>query len=221
MSYFTCTVGSHQLFSIASRHPHLFSHPPSRRRVGVFSKSSPPPPPIHAFGILGIVGPLDERNSGWVVTDFGAWAFLISQVKGYSAECSTWNMMRPVRPLFPDDSVVLGEAGCDRLVLPLPFPSEADVDAEISAVVFKTKCLLSLRSAALNVKRGETIVLLLVGHGSSGPNGFLFNITTQPNTGDGEASITKGELELVLEVCQGEILVICNSCQSGDLVSDR
>ena len=73
-----------------------------------------PPPPIHVLGILGIMGPLDGRNSGCMVSDFGAWAFLLSQMKGYSAERAMWNTIHPVTPLFPGKSVVFGDAGTDR-----------------------------------------------------------------------------------------------------------
>ena len=76
-----------------------------------FSKT--PKDIIHAFGILGIVGPLIEANSGWMTTDFAAWIFLISNMKGYARERAVWRTICPINHLFPDGSVSFGEAGCD------------------------------------------------------------------------------------------------------------
>lgn len=54
---------------------------PRKSLFAIFSKNSPPR--IHVVGILGIVGPLDALNSGWMVSDFGAWAFLIAQMEAF------------------------------------------------------------------------------------------------------------------------------------------
>jgi len=54
---------------------------------------------------------------------------------------------------------------------------------------------------------------------ATGPGGFRLHITTKTNSDLGEAHITKVQL-VALEDCEGEVLVICNSCHSGYLVSD-
>jgi len=188
--------------------------------LGLF-KTSPPKEVIHAFGILGIVGPLCTRNSGWMTTDFAAWIFLVSHMKGYTSERSTWGTIRSISHLFPDGFVTFGDAGCDRLQLPHPSPLEADFDPAIPARLFTLDCLLSLRAMAHKVKPGEKLVLVLIGHGGFKAGEFQFLVTTQTNETTGEASITKGELEVALKPCQGDILVICNSCYSGYLASER
>jgi len=156
-----------------------------------------------------------------MTTDFAAWIFLISHMKGYTSERSTWGTIRPISHLFPDGFVTFSEAGCDRLQLPLPSPLEADFDPAISARLFTLDCLLSLRAMAHKVKPSEKLVLVLIGHGGFKAGEFQFLVTTQTNETTGEASITKGELEVALKPCQGDILVICNSCYSGYLASER
>jgi len=123
-------------------------------------------------GILGIVGPLTGLNSGWMITDFGTWAFLITQMKGFSPACSIWHTIRPISPLFLDVSIIFGEVGCDRLMLSLPVPFKAQIDPVISAQIFNTKCLLSLKGMALSIQPGKKIVLLLIEQGSFGDGGF-------------------------------------------------
>ena len=75
---------------------------------------------------------------------------------------------------------------------------------------------------AQKVKQGEILVLLLIGHGAvCGDGDFQFLIITEPNKMQTESFITKSELEASLRLCKGDILVVCNSCYSGCLVSDR
>jgi len=57
------------------------------RVEGVNSKSNagfeaPRRPQVHILGILGAVGPLEVRETGWMVSDFAAWAFLMSHMEG-------------------------------------------------------------------------------------------------------------------------------------------
>ena len=73
---------------------------------------------------------------------------------------------------------------------------------------------------ARKVKAGEKLLLLLIGHGIFDTSQFQFQVTMQPNMVIGEASITKDELEFALKFCQGDVLVICNSCYFGHLESE-
>ena len=175
---------------------------------------------IHAFGVLGMVGPLSKPHSGLMTTDYAAWIFLISQMRGYSSHRSTLRTIRPIDYLFPGGFVIFGDAGCDRLQLPLP-SLKTDHSPTISAKDFVSECLLGLMVMALKVKPKEKLVLLLIGHGDLGDAEFRFLVTTHDAEITAEAFITKHELEVALEPCQGDILVICNSCHSGELVSDR
>jgi len=111
-----------------------------------------------------------------MVSDFGAWAFLLSNMRGYSAERSKWNTIRPINPSFPDGSIVFGDAGCDRLVLPFPTPFEAELDPSISARNFRTDCSVSLQSMAQQLQPGDKLILLLIGHGSFEADGFCLLI---------------------------------------------
>lgn len=206
--------------------PKAESSPPGRQGCqsvfGVFRISPPSRTKvIHAFGILGMIGPLHTVESGWITSEFAAWQFLISQMKGFKTERSIWLPIRPINHLFPDGSVIFGEAGCDRLRLPLPITPETHLDPEISASRFTARCLLSLDQMARKVKPGETLVLLLIGHGGVVHDGeFQFLVTTHPSNITGEAYITKGQLEEALKPCQGDILTICNSYYSGHLKSE-
>ena len=71
------------------------------------------------------------------------------------------------------------------------------------------------------VKQGEMLVLLLIGHGDVKNGEFQLVVLTQPDKIVAEAFISKGGLENVLESCKGDVLVICNSCYLGLLVSDH
>jgi len=176
---------------------------------------------IYAFGILGTVGPLDNRKSGWMATDFGAWMFLISHMNGYHHDRTVWRTIRPINDLFPGDFVVFGDAGCDRLQLPLPALETNVQDPDIPAHLFAAQCLLSLQKMAQKVKCHEKLLLLLIGHGTNYDNVFRLVITAGTKQITGEAFLTKDQLEAALEDCQGDILVICNSCHSGNLASER
>jgi len=187
--------------------------------LGLFKAS---PRKIHAFGILGVVEPLLKPN-GRMVTDFAAWVFLISNMNGYSDRRSIWRTIRPIDHLFPERSVTFGDAGCDRLQLPLPFPLETSFDDPgINVGDFGSECLNLLSKTARKVKRGETLLLLLIGHGSSNDTRFQFLLTTN-DAGrlPAEAFLTKNQLERALGPCQGDILIVCNSCYSGLLMSER
>jgi len=158
-----------------------------------------------------------------MVTDFGAWLFLISNMRGYSAERSTWRTIRPINHLFADNFVTFGDAGCDRLRLPLPSPLKTSFDGEpeIEAEHFASLCLFLLQEKAREVKKNETFVVLLVGHGDDSNQKFRFLITTQPHQRTGEAVLTKNQLEHALKGCQGKVLIVCNSCFSGRLASEH
>ncbi|KDR70464.1 hypothetical protein GALMADRAFT_271541 [Galerina marginata CBS 339.88] len=186
---------------------------------------------IHAFGILGVAAAPTAPNSEsrWMTADFAAWVFLISLMRGYSTHRSKWMTVRPIDHLFPDRSVVFGDPGYEQLVLPLP-RLESNCDPEISAPDFAGLFLLSLQRMALNIKRGEKLLLLLIGHGYCEESAlnrenpkFQLLLATQADSDEviGEAFITKFQLETAVEPYRGDIVVICNSRFSSLLKSDR
>lgn len=68
---------------------------------------------------------------------------------------------------------------------------------------------------------GEKLVLLLIGYGDLEGGYFRLRVTTNSRDKKAEGFFTKGLLEQAVEDCQGDILVICNACYSGELASDR
>jgi hypothetical protein len=142
-------------------------------------------------------------------------------MEGYSPEHTIWNTIHPISPLFPNNFVVFGDAGCDRLSLPLPFSSCTPTDPPMTADSheFTAKCIIELSTMAKQVKAGDRLIVLLIGHGSPGDGVFRLHITTKPNDIIAEAYITKSTLEFILKDCRGEVLLICNSCYSGLLAS--
>ena len=73
------------------------------------------------------------------------------------------------------------------------------------------------------MKLREKLVHFLIGHGPFKADEFQFLIATQPNDHipEGEAFITKDELQAALKPCQGDILIVCNARYSRHLVSEH
>jgi hypothetical protein len=87
-----------------------------------------------------------------------------------------------------------------------------------------SQCFAALREMMEKVKQGEKLVLLLIEHGGLSVDGqfqFLITQATKPNMRSGEAYIMKDQLEVLLKPCQGDVLIICNSCFSGGLISEH
>jgi len=102
-----------------------------------------------------------------------------------------------------------------------PFPSLGRFRPCNLGQAFHFRLPLNTSGDGTQGEAGEKLVLVLIGHGGFKAGEFQFLVTTQTNETTGEASITKGELEVALKPCQGDILVICNSCYSGYLASER
>ncbi|KAE9397251.1 hypothetical protein BT96DRAFT_921656 [Gymnopus androsaceus JB14] len=178
------------------------------------------PPSFVVFGVLGIAGPLKERNVGFMMTDFVVWISFFWQLAGLDRLRSKFNSIRPIIERFPDKKVIFGQAACQRLQLPLPPCLDQTDYSTLSQSQFTTHCKVELQRTADAMKPGETLVVLLIGHGGAGSSEdpFRFYITTtfkrsSPNW------ITKYDLECAVQQCKAEIVVICNSCKSGALES--
>ncbi|KAJ6604830.1 hypothetical protein DFH09DRAFT_1300981 [Mycena vulgaris] len=126
-------------------------------------------------------------------------------------------------PYFPDGNFVFGEAACERMRWPVPeCLYDRKPKAHESADAFAAECPFAIEAAASTVMKGETFILVVVGHGTKTHDGrFRLCISTAGDRNT-EAFITKEQLEeRAVKDCQGDVLVICNSCHSGALQSSH
>ncbi|KAJ6575390.1 hypothetical protein B0H19DRAFT_639766 [Mycena capillaripes] len=193
----------------------------------IFDNTAPSSPSnsLFVFSVLGVAGLTDYRDVGWMLHDWLMFLTLLVSHPKFDGNNFRYRCIRPVLGEFPDRSFLSGETGCNRLQIPIPqslFDSQTHMEQEnLTAEDFALSTILDLATIGSRLQPGDKLVLLLVGHGERSPTGeFLFCITTKSNR-QGEAWLTKRKLELGLEQCRGEIIVICNSCYSGGLQSDR
>ncbi|KAJ7581230.1 hypothetical protein C8J56DRAFT_1168763 [Mycena floridula] len=183
---------------------------------------SPMAPKFVVFSILSVAGPLENRDSGWMMTDWSLFMTLFASQPGFDASRLQYRTIRNILPHFPDGRFIFGEGGCDRLNIPIPQCIASDIEnqPELEAAVFAAACIHGLITAASKVKSGEKLVLLLIGHGVRYKSEFRLCISTTSGR-DAEAYITKGQLEFAVMDCRGDVLVVCNSCYSRGLESTR
>ncbi|KAK0224726.1 hypothetical protein EDD85DRAFT_858941 [Armillaria nabsnona] len=71
------------------------------------------------------------------------------------------------------------------------------------------EALHAIRNIVLTIEEGESLVIILCGHGDSEGNFFA-----------GEDILTKGALEKFVDLCKGKVLVVSTACYSGLWKSD-
>ncbi|KAJ6588449.1 hypothetical protein B0H19DRAFT_206813 [Mycena capillaripes] len=207
----------------------------SRRTVSSFFKRSakvpaadsnyPPPAqvalPFVCWGVLGVGrGSMEAANVGWMVADYAWWVFLLHNTPTFDEARSNFHVLNSLRAFFPDGRGTHGEAGCRRLRFSL-HPSLLDPPhPPFSASEFKVTALANLFQTAMAMKAGETLLLLLIGHGSGDHGCFHLWVTTELGL-EGGPSFTKEVLEAAVSGCKARIVVISNARQSGLLKSDR
>ncbi|KAJ7235851.1 hypothetical protein C8J57DRAFT_1571513 [Mycena rebaudengoi] len=201
------------------------------------SSRSPAPAAIVVFSVLGVVGPIDHKDVGWMVADSLLFTTLLAAHPGFDGSRFRYRSIREVEAVFPRGTFLFGEAGCDRLRFRVPDCVLAEKNQQgehLNADDFVEDVIHDLRASASQVKAGEKFVLILVEHGelerkdtnNGVPVGegaksiFRFCISVAPGR-QGEAYLTKARLEVALKTCLGDILVVCNSCFSGALNSPR
>ncbi|KAJ7581405.1 hypothetical protein C8J56DRAFT_264136 [Mycena floridula] len=188
------------------------------------SSNSESPSTLVLVSVLSIAGPLTISDAGWMVTDYVMFVALLASQPGFDRSRFQHCSIRDILCHFPDRTFIFGEAGCDRLQFPIPpcfFDHIEEQDSQLSAKEFGTLCICNITVAALQIKPGEKLILLLIGRGARTSQGeFLLCISTQSNR-KAEGYISKRELEITVAQCQGDILLICNSCHSGALQSPR
>ncbi|KAJ7781831.1 hypothetical protein DFH07DRAFT_791779 [Mycena maculata] len=196
----------------------------SLRSVFRDSKSTRPVLPDHplslvCWGVLGVgEGTMEAKNVGWMVSNYGWWSFLLGHAPGYDEARSTLHVLRSLETFFPGGRGVHEEAGCDRLRFPLHPSLWEPGHPPLSAPTLKGRAYLDLVKKASRMTAGETLLLLLIGHGSCLKGVFHLWITTGLGL-TGEASFIKEELEVAVADCKARVVVISNACQSGLLRS--
>ncbi|KAJ6516141.1 hypothetical protein C8R45DRAFT_233460 [Mycena sanguinolenta] len=152
-----------------------------------------------------------------MVLDWLLLSTILSKNPGFDLQRSRFRTIRSVSGLFPGRKFAFGEAGCDRLIFPIP-PFLLGETADLSASDFAEECIFQMTLAALSVKPGEQFVVVLIGHGERRDGMFRLCVSTSPQR-RGEAWITLTQLKRVAEVCPGQITIISDSCCSGALKS--
>ncbi|KAJ7228596.1 hypothetical protein GGX14DRAFT_613758 [Mycena pura] len=190
----------------------------SRKLSSVFRRR----PSFVCWGVLGVgSGNMQAANVGWMVSDYVWWVFLIHNSPSFDEARSCFHVLRSLRAFYPDGHGIHGEAACRRLRFPLHPSLMNPLHPPYSASEFKVAALAGLFQTAMAMKVGETLLLLLIGHGSCDHNDtFHLWVTTEFGL-VGEASFTKEELEAAVYHCKARVVVISNACQSGLLRSER
>ncbi|KAJ7781829.1 hypothetical protein DFH07DRAFT_389121 [Mycena maculata] len=191
----------------------------------LFNRSRRTHPVLHdhlvCWGVLGVEGTMEANNVDRMISDFGWWSFLLCHAPGYDDSRSSFHVLRSLKNFGPDGRGIHGEAACDRFRFPL-HPSLLEPDhPPFSALDHRDAALIDLSKKASGMKAGETLLLLLIGHGSCDSTG-VFHLWITTGLGlTGEASFTKEELELAVAGCKARVVVISNACQSGLLKCER
>jgi hypothetical protein len=171
-----------------SRHSHFL---PSRFRKNL----------VYVLGLLGTTDLKPGDDDLWMATEFVA----IRHLLGAHDDLSQWLCGASIR----EGKFLLGDPACDRIVFdPPPFET----------LVLNTSALfmtysLEVHAASLRLCPGDTLVLVLVGHGSKENGSFL--------VGDSKVyrECRKEELEVCVRNTKGSIVLISTACYSGSWTS--
>jgi hypothetical protein len=157
------------------------------------------PRTVHVCGLLGTYSIEDTPSADddyWMATDFVA----LRQLIGASDESSLWLCGTPIRR---QRGFLLGDPTCDRIVFdPGPFETVREIEPNHLASEF----LIAVTKVSDRLSAGETLVVVLVGHGNDQNHSFIVG------EGDGSHPQDYRLYKEVLEACvrdtKGEILVI-------------
>ena len=175
-------------------------------KISYFSLCFRRNPTVHVCGLLGttyltgINGPKEEDDH-WMATDFVALQHLI----GARQEHSKWLCGTPIRTCR---GFFLGDPACDRIVFnPPPFETVSSNKPTDLALEY----LFAVKEASSILSAGDTLVLVLVGHGDDDDHhSFLIG-----NKCASHFQLTKNQLEMSVCGTKGEILLISTACFSG------
>jgi hypothetical protein len=161
---------------------------------------------IHVCGLLATYDIEDiptAQDDYWMAIDFVA----IRELIGARDDMSVWICGSSIRR---NRGFLLGDPACDRIVFdPLPFERLLSVEPATLAVKF----LIEVTKKSEKLSAGETLVIVLVGHGEK-DHSLLVG-------GEGRKNyeIRKDELEDCVSNAKGDVLVIITACYSGGWTS--
>lgn len=176
--------------SLKSKAPFLSRH--SRFLPSCFRKNL-----VYVLGLLGTTDLKPGDDDLWMATDFVA----IWHLLGARDDLSQWLCGASIR----EGKFLLGDPACNRIVFnPPPFETLVP-DASVLIMMY----FLEVRAASLRLCPGDTLVLVLVGHGSKENGSFL--------VGDSKVyrECRKEELEVCVRGTKGSIVLISTACYSG------
>jgi hypothetical protein len=138
-----------------------------------------------------------------MATDFVA----IRQLLGAHDDLSTWFCGTSIRT---QKGFLLGDPACDRIVFEPPL-FETTVEPKLLEITFTSK----VREASLMLSAGDTLVIVLVGHGDDDEGSFVIGNRSE------YGRLRKEELEVCVHGAKGNILVINTACYSGRWKSEH
>ena len=178
----------------------------SRSRLGLSRLLGKPT--VHVCGLLGtynIEGGPTQDDDFWMATDFIA----LRQLLGARDDLSEWFCGKPIRT---QRGFLLGDPACDRIVFdPHPFEIVLHVEPQPLAMSF----LAAVSQASSRLSDGDTLVVVLVGHGDHQSHGFVIGDENQ------RFELNKETLELFVRGTKGNILLISTACFSGSWKSEH
>jgi hypothetical protein len=153
---------------------------------------------VYVRGLLGTYNIQDnpsEDDDMWMATDLVALRQLISA----SDNASKWFCGKSIR------TQRLGDPASDRILFDPPHFETCEIEPRLLAITFLT----AVARAACELSIGDTLVIVLVGHGDDDRHSFLI--------GDEDSfyELEKDVLEIAVAGSKGNILVISTACFSG------
>jgi hypothetical protein len=140
-----------------------------------------------------------QDDDDWMATDFIA----LRQLLGARDDLSEWFCGKPIRM---QRGFLLGDPACDRIVFdPPPFETVLDVEPELLAMSF----LVAVSKASSRLSDGDTLVIILVGHGDDQGHAFVVGDERR------HFELKKEVLEHFVRGTKGNTLVITTACFSG------
>ena len=163
-------------------------------------------PRIHVCGLLGTYDIEDfptATDDYWMAIDFVA----IRELIGACDDMSIWLCGTPIRR---GRRFLLGDPDCDRIAFnPPPFETLLSAEPNGLAIEF----LIEVTKKSERLSAGETLVIVLVGHGEDDRS------FTVGGDGRQNCKIRKEQLEKSVGHAKGNILVIITTCHSGGWTS--
>ncbi|KAJ7643956.1 hypothetical protein FB45DRAFT_896515 [Roridomyces roridus] len=163
------------------------------------------------------------QHANWMVSDYLMITTLLAAHKKFDPHRFRHFEISDLQVHHPNGSFIFGEAGCDRLIYPVPPCLLNKTSDYADAGEFMGGVLLSLQSLSATIRESETLVLVIIGHGDrerlrGGEQTFRLIISTD-GTANASGYIRQWQFEAAVRGCRGKVVVFSNSCYSGLLKS--